>query len=685
MRKDLYLLSYNNYYNRLLKKEDSLADYLENNYRVFTDINFNPRDGVTTEQVINFPIGSSEFNADYLIVAQNGNIVSRWFIMENYWNRENQLTLILKRDLLVDFYDDYADQPFFCERGAVSVTGGVPGDEFIDPDPDFTIFNKEGIEVSRTLKYRTLIRDITNTPWILLYIAKDAWKTFTNQEEPPYRPAPNNPIVRFYPADRSREEILHSMVFDVNYPDETAANVSNILQSTRDTPYDIWAIPLFGKFYYQTEAAGEEKVFVLDKKKAIRLAYSLIEGFGDALYDAQLVPFFPDVSLYDFTTHKDGFKAPFWYNYLNYQMVRYVSTRPGETGVEPVDYYPLFHCKNSSCSSEYNAPVDFNLAVQPSYLEYEASLGIDWKVENITSSCRIVAPNKSAIFEFTVPEIGGCGFLPVDGSPRGEEPAVKLLINCTFKPYQSYISIHPLYSELSLYGDGAITYSPPDQDVEIGMGDPRGCIFQGDMSLPQTSDAWREYMIQNKNLNNTFNRDIESLEFQQSMSRIDNLFGVLGGIGSGAAAGAIAGGPAGAIAGGAVSAIGGIADLFLNEQQYKENLDYAKDKFNYNVDNIRSISKTLSNISSFDIDNTIYPTFEYYHASAIETEMVRNKIKYDGMTVGRVYPGFSTAVAKATADCPYIRGKLIRSLSIKEDYHLLNELGLELSKGVYVL
>lgn len=46
----LYVLNYNNYYNRILKKEDTLSAYLDSN-KVYelSGVNFNPNDGVNTE------------------------------------------------------------------------------------------------------------------------------------------------------------------------------------------------------------------------------------------------------------------------------------------------------------------------------------------------------------------------------------------------------------------------------------------------------------------------------------------------------------------------------------------------------------------------------------------------------------------------------------------------------------
>ena len=50
----LLLLHYNNYFNRIIKKEDTVAAYMnaDSNYRVASNVNFNPGDGVNTSLVL---------------------------------------------------------------------------------------------------------------------------------------------------------------------------------------------------------------------------------------------------------------------------------------------------------------------------------------------------------------------------------------------------------------------------------------------------------------------------------------------------------------------------------------------------------------------------------------------------------------------------------------------------------
>lgn len=83
---NLYLLQYNNYYNRLFKREDDLTGYMS--YKLqgavvqnpLKKVNFIPNDGVITEQVINWDGATPDY---VLVVEENNTIVSRWFIIES--------------------------------------------------------------------------------------------------------------------------------------------------------------------------------------------------------------------------------------------------------------------------------------------------------------------------------------------------------------------------------------------------------------------------------------------------------------------------------------------------------------------------------------------------------------------------------------------------------------------------
>ena len=71
-KSNIYIFTYNNYFNRIIKKENSLADYGTPNYTLI-DTNFDYADGVTTQHVFNY-----NGAGDYLIVTDaENNILHR--------------------------------------------------------------------------------------------------------------------------------------------------------------------------------------------------------------------------------------------------------------------------------------------------------------------------------------------------------------------------------------------------------------------------------------------------------------------------------------------------------------------------------------------------------------------------------------------------------------------------------
>ena len=92
------IYQYNNYYNRLVKKESEIVDYnpylcYQNDIPGIFDIDFKPNDGVSTEQIITW----SGNLPDYLIVSDNETeeILSRWFVIEASRIRGSQYKLTL--------------------------------------------------------------------------------------------------------------------------------------------------------------------------------------------------------------------------------------------------------------------------------------------------------------------------------------------------------------------------------------------------------------------------------------------------------------------------------------------------------------------------------------------------------------------------------------------------------------
>ena len=163
----LYILKYNNYYNRLVKSFDNMEDYEPYiNYTLQTT-NFNPNDGVDTQQLV----GSGDYDGkgDYVIIAdteasQTGwteVIKSRWFIIEAQRTRSGQWNLTLHRDVIADYYNIILESPMFIEKATLLADNPL-------------IFNSENMSVNQIKKNEYLLRDNSFCPWIVGYYAKDA-------------------------------------------------------------------------------------------------------------------------------------------------------------------------------------------------------------------------------------------------------------------------------------------------------------------------------------------------------------------------------------------------------------------------------------------------------------------------------------------------------------------------------
>lgn len=164
----LYILEYNNYYNRIVKKEDSLSAYLEYVLGTYEGvINWNPNDGVKTTHVLNHPVDEG----DYLLVVEDTNtIVSRWFIVESARLRNGQYQLTLVRDVMVDYYDDIINAPAFIEKATV-----------VDID-DPAIYNTEDMTFNQIKQQEILLKDPTKCAWVVGYIPRDSFTDPNGQD-----------------------------------------------------------------------------------------------------------------------------------------------------------------------------------------------------------------------------------------------------------------------------------------------------------------------------------------------------------------------------------------------------------------------------------------------------------------------------------------------------------------------
>lgn len=283
---------------------------------------------------------------------------------------------------------------------------------------------------------------------------------------------------------------------------------------------------------------------------------------------------------------------------------------------------------------------------------------IEVKVRNQTQKLRIVDPHYSSFFDVNVQMNKGVSSINVD---------------CTYKPYAPYIHMNPDFKYL--YGND--------------YNDARGLIFGGDYSIALTTSAWSTYKLQNKNYQNIFDRQMQVLEETHKLQLTQDVFSAVAGAGSGAASGAFTGNVVGgglmgagigAVAGGVTSLGAGIADVAINQRLRELDKGLRKDTFSYNLGNIKALPNGLAKTSCLTNNNKIFPVLEYYSATQTEIDAFRNKIEYDGMTIGRIGK-ISDFVGTSLT---HVKANLIRT-NVVEDYHFVETLAQELNAGVYLI
>lgn len=792
----IYLLNYENYYNRKCgRPQTNVTNYDNYVLAEYNNINFNPNDGVNTEVVVNY----SGNHPNYLLVVDNYPIVaSRWYVIEGQRTRAGQLRLVLRRDLVADFYDYVLDAPAMIERGCLG-----------SYDP--YIFNDEGMRFNRIKQSETLLKDETQIPWVIGYVAKaqgetqpttiniaqsqsfdytgsstTVWgpsggttdlnlgyytnqnaqkssngakythsiyahssisqlhDTFTYGEDTSYRlkavrGGSTQPSL-IYPEgaytanqyqkylERAFESQLNSLntaassaidandsmvarlqeqegkivkigenkyyrIHVVGQQFTTEVNVTNtsapiyfwrMNQFCVETPIDevnnlfsgsssdnSFKLKAVGTQYYLTlEELTNEINFTIPTTRrvlkdapysmfaipygsiaitngpflalsmgsegiATQVAAAISEKMGSKVYDVQLLPYCP---------------------------VRRAITQENGVGfaqlTDGVDYTLI---KQTIDSSTFN--IGFMFWVEESEFTFDISTlfitPYDTKTTNQCVSNRLCSPNYSSVYEFNIAKNGGIGGFNVD---------------CAYKPYSPYIHIWPKGGIHSLYGDD--------------FNDPRGLICSGDFSMPATCDQWAQYEINNKNYQNMFNRQIETMDLTHRIQKTEQILGasvgtIQGGM-SGATTGAMVGGGYGAIAGAAVGTIasgaGGIMDVIHGQQLRENEREQAFDMFRMGNENIQAMPDTLTKVSAFTPNNKIFPIYETYSATEQEITAFQEYIKYRGMKVGRI-DNISNFI---WPDWEFVQASIIRFDDFAEDSNTAYEINNELMKGVYL-
>ena len=785
----IYLLKYNNYYNRIVKKEDTLGAYLTQDCLLdtFENVNFVPADGVDTTLVVKH----EGPNPDYLIVADGNDIESRWFVVESDIIRGGQYRLTLHRDVIVDSYDLVVNAPCFIEKATLS-----------NNDP--FIFNGENMTFNQIKQSETLLKDETQSAWVVGYIPKDAfpdgatvtgdailddsaditvagienWEYYQYQNtdfnalitdytttgevrikvssssataplkdvpfgvtkggiayldtitpgagSPGYSvTVPYNQNDTIYAAEKAikngcpqqwntgvvKASILLSLknyigahgvveisdftslnnkiIYDSNTQlysrvilskeiknesvrinSSTIPNLYTYLDEkiTKEVSADGMTFTIEGAANantYKAEFSYEAYRITLEQiPQQVTATISKPESryhLEDQPYDMFAIPYSDDLEIY-----KNGTKLFNANKSIAVNIATQITAATGSANVYDVQllpYCPVRYCiLDDGTFDVKTAKVDYvqdknknNIGIILWATTSSFTVNINKeivssnpKIENLTDKWRLCSPNFNGQFEFSVAMNGGVDYFNVD---------------CTYKPFNPYIHVNPNFKKM--YG----------QDFN----DARGLICAGDFSLPQVTNAWADYQLNNKNYENIFNREIQNLQVQQKAQRIGDIASTFGGIFGGAAGGALAG-VGGAVVGGLISAGAGAADIAINEKLRAEAMDYKRDMFGMQMGNIQALPSNITKTTAFTYNNKIFPILEYYTCTDEEKTALTNKLKYNGMTVGRIG---KIADYLANANDQYIKGRIIRIEGVSDDFHYYKAISDEIYKGAF--
>ena len=613
--KVIYLLNYNNYYNRTIKKEATLTAYREKGtlLAALTDVSlWNPNDGVnaTLTTKTNF-MG----NPDYLVCCDNDNgiVDSRWFVMEAKRLMRGQYQLTLRRDVLADNLSEILSSPCYVKRGWVSTSNNL-------------IYNDEGRTFSQIKSSQTTLRDKTLIPWIVGYLKV---KDRIGGEE-----FPANELI----IDIDGEILKFSLTPSI---DPESVNKYGRILTTNDLPFAVFGLP-YGAidFYY-----GDTYSFTSSAASSMKIAALLSENFSGSqwMVDLQLLPYCPFQEAIVANSNGDG------KYHINLAAIPSFTKFKNASGV---DRYAMGYAARSSFSiaTLYEASGNpFNINIT------------DIKEQTALERYRLVSPNFNSIFEFDPTKM-----------VNSNNKTVGFGAMCTYLPNQPYLRIYPYFGRL--YGANYL--------------DGRGLICNGDFSLPQNNDAWTTYMLNNKNYQTMFNRNIESMDKQHNWNIASSAVGIvtggIGGAAQGAMTGFMAGGPAGAAVGGAVGGVAGVAggalDLAQTIDLQKDTRENAIQQFNWQKGNIQAQAQTITNFNNFNIDSPKFPIVEVYKASSEERNGFAQYLNQYGYAVNQV--GTLDAY-KCNFASWFMSGEMIKILGVEEDTHYLMAISEEVSKGFY--
>lgn len=414
-------------------------------------------------------------------------------------------------------------------------------------------------------------------------------------------------------------------------------------------PYAIFYMP-YTTFSWYKDNTLTNRVSQLSEV-SLGLAGEISRQFSGAgiLLDLQVLPFCPQIHIGYDGGYRSGYIPTFKLDILK-------NTSSG--GTEIAGYMGLITTTPHTTGTIYKQAGGSGTPLTNEILELTIN---NIKEESSTQMARIVSPNGNGVWEFVPAK---------QVFSNGSKTSFRF--NMTCKPYQPFIKVEPTFGRL--YGNN--------------YQDARGMICTGDFSLPQISNAWTTYQIQNKNYEGMFNRQIDSLDLQQKYEKRQDIANMITGTLQGTVGGAMAGSTAGgigagigAVVGAGASIAGGIMDLQANEALRADKRSATIDLHNMQLGNIKAMPNTITKLGSVLADQPLVPYLEIYDCTDDEKENFKKYLSLYSYSINRVG---NIKDYLQNNKRTFIRATLIRDEGIKDDSHLLGDIAQELSQGIYI-
>lgn len=410
-------------------------------------------------------------------------------------------------------------------------------------------------------------------------------------------------------------------------------------------PYDMFCIPITGDSSIFTSNVSQ----FLSAEKQMQISLDLGAVIGsDNVYDVQIVPYCPFRD-YIISTD-DGYKLDTKSLDTDQKNITYVYQRDIAGGSDAIIGMML-----------WGTIASFSFKIESPIQETFSTIQ-EKKIANETQFYRIVSPNGSAMFDFNAAKNDGLNSFNVD---------------VLYTPYTPYLRVTPDFGGL----------------YNRDFNDFRGMLISDDLSLPQTSSAWTDYQVQNKNYQLQYNRQVDNLEISQGVERVQQKWEIEAGkmqaqslgyqygsskyMGWGGLSGE---GDRMASQWAGLASAAGQADYNASEVLRSENLNYMKDMFSMQMQNIQALPNTITKGNILSPNFQYFPILEKYECTGDEIAMLIQKLRYSGYTINRI----STFSTYSDTDTTYIQGYLIRYLGNKANFAMIDAINKELKAGVYL-